>query len=144
VPVSDRYSRSPRERYLGYLRYLEARDPETSPDRLRELTIDEVPPVRLWASRNPRCPPDALQAMVVRGDTSSWALGNPSTPESALRYLSEAESRGQSQRDHPLTLIRSQCLLHPNAGRAFRRELRRQGVKPSEFGWLKVGIERRS
>lgn len=126
--VSDRYSRTPRERNEGYLRVLETRRLSTSPDRLRELAWDPIPPVRLWASGNPNMPPDVLDEL-VRSDETGWVLFNPSAPESALRFAAERERQEQGASEHPFIWVRALCYMHPNAGRAFRRELRKQGVK---------------
>lgn len=126
--MSNRYSRTPRERYEGYLRVLETRRLTTSPDRLRELAWDPIPPVRLWASGNPKMPPDVLDELVRLGETG-WALFNFSSPESALRFAAEREREDQAGSDHPFIWVRAICYMHPKASRGFRRELRKQGVK---------------
>lgn len=126
--VADRYTRTNRERREGYLRVLEARSLATTPERLAELAWDDVPPVRLWASGNPNTPPDVLEALVRAGD-DGWALFNPSTPERALRVAAERERSEQLLASHQFLWVRANCYRHPNASRAFRRELREQGVE---------------
>ena len=67
--VARREIRSAHERWLGYLRVLEARDATTSHDRLRGLARDVIRPVRLWTARNPNTPPDApLRALLAMAD----------------------------------------------------------------------------
>ncbi|WP_426513264.1 hypothetical protein ACPPVO_23165 [Dactylosporangium sp. McL0621] len=54
----------------GYRRVLEARSSRTTTERLRQLADDPIRPVRLWAARNPRTPPDALDRLLQ--DPDSW------------------------------------------------------------------------
>jgi hypothetical protein len=126
--MADRYTRTIRERREAYLRVLEARSLATTPERLTELAWDDVPPVRLWASGNPNMPPDVLEALVRAGD-AGWALFNPSTLEPALRVAAERERSEQLLAERQSLWVRADCFRHPNASRAFRKELRKQGVE---------------
>jgi hypothetical protein len=88
--VAGREIRSAHERWLGYLRVLEARDANTTHDRLRELAHDVIRPVRLWTARNPNTPPDALIILSTDPDeTVRWnVLMNRSAPLQA-RHLAK-------------------------------------------------------
>ena len=112
---------------LAYLRVLEARNPETSAERLRTLAGDEVRPVRLWVARNPHTPPDVLDALIRDEDSSVlWnALLHPKTPDAALRWLSERETASDGRRHF---LYRQKVVHHPNASIKLRAELIAMGA----------------
>jgi hypothetical protein len=107
---------------LAYRRVLEARDLNTSADRLRALAADEVRPVRLWVARNPLTPPDALGALARDEDSSvRWnALLHPETPDDALRWLSEREAARSGTK---WFLVRQLVVHHPNASAELRADL---------------------
>ncbi|GAA0932700.1 hypothetical protein Vau01_123280 [Virgisporangium aurantiacum] len=92
--MAGREIRTAHERWLGYLRVLEAWDPKTTHDRLRELAHDVIRPVRLWTARNPNTPPDALTILSTDPDeTVRWNfLLNRSTPLEA-RHLAKKTNR---------------------------------------------------
>jgi hypothetical protein len=120
--VVRREIRSAHERWLGYLRVLEARDATTSHDRLRELAHDIIRPVRLWTARNPNTPPDAL--IILSADTDStvqWnVLLNRSTPLQALQAMADGEAT-----DAPAGwfIVRHKVAHHPNASAELRAQL---------------------
>jgi hypothetical protein len=68
--------RSAAERLAGYLRVKEARDPNTSVDRLRELAGDPLVPVRVFVARNSRTPEDVVTQIL--NDPSRTAGSNSS------------------------------------------------------------------
>ncbi|GAA3990539.1 hypothetical protein GCM10022247_06640 [Allokutzneria multivorans] len=110
------------DRLQGYRRVLEAREPDTSAERLGVLALDEIRPVRLWTARNPATPPTALAGLAEdEDDTVRWnALLNPNLPDAALRSLAqreEAESGGRS------FIVRCLVVHHPNASAELRDQL---------------------
>jgi hypothetical protein len=120
--VARREIRSARERWLGYLRVLEARDATTSRDRLRELARDIIRPVRLWTARNPRTPPDAL--IILSADTDStvrWnVLLNRSTPLQALQAMADGEATNAPA---GWFIVRHKVAHHPNTSAQLRAQL---------------------
>lgn len=138
-PVTSGPYETPQERAAKYRRSLEARSPATPPDRLRELSTDPVRPVRLYVARNPNSPSDALEALAADKDVHvRWCvLFNPNAPEAALRRLAEAEAEEERERKEVRErngaresfIVRSRVLLHSNAGRHLRRELKRAGAR---------------
>ncbi|MEV6279432.1 hypothetical protein [Nocardia sp. NPDC051832] len=125
--MDKRGVRSRAERLSGYRRVLETRDPETSPDRLRELAVDLVRPVRLWAARNPNTPPDALALLVVDRDANvRWnAILNPAMPTEALRPAAEIEARTYGDSTFS---FRERVAHHPNISNELRTELIEAGT----------------
>jgi hypothetical protein len=132
---SDRMTRSIRseaERIGGYHRVLEARSPDVTGGRLRELAHDDIRPVRLWTARSRRCPGDALVALAHDEDSSvSWnALHNAAMPEAGLRYLCELEAERDRQDRTPSFIVRARVLAHPNTPPQLAKQLRELGVVP--------------
>ncbi|MTE15339.1 hypothetical protein [Nocardia aurantiaca] len=119
--------RSRAERMSRYRRVLETRDPETTPGRLRQLAVDSVRPVRLWAARNPNTPPDALALLVVDQDGYvRWnAIVNPGVSTEALRRAAEFEA--EKFGDEYFS-IRERAVHHPNASDELRAELIEAGT----------------
>ncbi|GGN84924.1 hypothetical protein GCM10010112_64720 [Actinoplanes lobatus] len=119
--------RSYQDRMAGYRRVLEARSPETTLERLRELAGDEIRPVRLWTARNPRTPADALARLLGDADESvQWnALLHTGTPGTALEWLADEEEARYGVRHF---LCRSLIVHHPNTPDALRRRLLRAGA----------------
>ncbi|WP_458691316.1 hypothetical protein [Nocardia tengchongensis] len=115
------------ERLAGYRRVLETRDPATAPGRLRQLAVDSVRPVRLWAARNPNTPPDALALLVVDQDGNvRWnAIVNPGVPTEALRGAAELEVRTSGD---AYFSVRERVVHHPNASDELRAELIEAGT----------------
>ncbi|MEU1525364.1 hypothetical protein ABZ413_24515 [Nocardia rhamnosiphila] len=111
----------------GYRRVLETRDPATCPDRLRQLAVDPVRPVRLWAARNPNTPADALTLLVVDEDSSvQWnAIVNPVVPVEALRRVAAIEAARWGNRH---LLLRERVVHHPNVTDELRAELINAGT----------------
>ncbi|GAA0455009.1 hypothetical protein Aca07nite_68570 [Actinoplanes capillaceus] len=114
--------RSYRDRMAGYRRVLEARSPETTLDRLRELAGDEIRPVRLWTARNPRTPADALARLLQDADESVQgnALLHTGTPGTALEWLADEE---ETQYGFCHFSCRSLIVHHPNTPGPLRRRL---------------------
>lgn len=120
--MSLRVVRSSAERLLGYRRVLEARNPDTSADRLGVLAIDEIRPVRLWVARNRVTPPAALARLAEDEDSSvQWnALLNSNLPDSALRSLAQQEAEKSGGR---WFLRRRLIVHHPNVSDELREQL---------------------
>jgi hypothetical protein len=120
--MSKRVVRSLEERLLGYRRVLEARNPDTSAERLSVLAIDEIRPVRLWVARNRETPPAALVGLAQDEDSSvQWnALLNPNLPDSALRWLVQQEAE---KSDGRWFLNRRLVVHHPNVSDELREQL---------------------
>ncbi len=130
---SDRVTRpirSQAERIAGYRRVLEARSPDVTEERLRELAHDEIRLVRLWTARSSRCPGDALVALAQDEDsTVSWcALHNAAMPEVGLRYLCDREAERDREDRTPSFIVRARVLAHPNTSTQLAEELRELGV----------------
>ncbi|WP_181697075.1 hypothetical protein [Nocardia sp. GTS18] len=125
--VDMRRVRSRAERSGGYRRVLETREPETLPDRLRELAVDTVRPVRLWTARNPNTPPDALALLVIDQDEHvRWnAILDPGVPTDALRPAAELEARMYGDAS---ILFRELVAHHPNVSDELRAELIEAGT----------------
>lgn len=66
----------------------EARDPNTPPERLRELAKSWQWQVANAASANPSLPGDAHVELLLRGNAAAWS--NPQTPFTILIYGSDA------------------------------------------------------
>ncbi|MCA2207382.1 hypothetical protein [Nocardia rosealba] len=115
------------ERLSGYRRVLETRHPDTPPDRLRELAVDTVRPVRLWTARNPNTPPDALALLVIDQDEHvRWnAILNPGVPTDALRPAAELEARMHGDASF---LFRERVAHHPNVSDELGAELIEAGT----------------
>ncbi|MFI0942743.1 hypothetical protein [Streptomyces sp. NPDC021020] len=120
--MSGRIVRTQAERLSGYVRVLEARSPDASPERFRSLAVDEIRPVRLWTARSPLTPPDALDQLARDEDQSvQWnALINPNLPDTALRWLADLEAEEAGTRWFTL---RERIVHHPRASAALRAEL---------------------
>ncbi|MFI5846091.1 hypothetical protein ACIA8K_40950 [Catenuloplanes sp. NPDC051500] len=86
--------RTATERELGLLRANEARSTGTTEQRLCELAIDPMRPVRLWTARNPNTPPGALDVLIQDEDHSvrNSALFHPRTPAAALERAAQQEA----------------------------------------------------
>jgi hypothetical protein len=125
-----RLIRSQSERLAGYRRVLEARSPDVTGLRLRELADDGIRPVRLWTARSIRCPGDALVALAHDEDPwVSWcALLNAAMPEAGLRYLCEREAEGDRKDRTPCFIVRVWVLAHPNTPTQLADQLRELGV----------------
>jgi hypothetical protein len=120
--MSERVVRPLTERLSGYRRVLEARNPDTSAERLSVLAVDEIRPVRLWVARNSAAPPAALARLAE--DEDSWvqwnALLNLNLPDSALRSLAQQESeKFGGEWFH----IRRLVVHHPNVSDELREQL---------------------
>jgi hypothetical protein len=122
--------RSQAERLAGYRRVLEARSPDVTEQRLRELAHDEIRPVRLWTARSSRCPGDALVALAHDEDsTVRWnALHNAAMPAAGLRYLCEWEAERDREGRIPFFIVRARVLAHPNTPTQLAEQLRELGV----------------
>lgn len=130
--LKSRVIRSRSERLAGYRRVLEARSLGATEQRLRELARDDIRPVRLWAARNDRCPPDGLMNLAKDQDSIvRWnALMNASMPGAGLQLLSELEAKECSNSAEPRFTVRSKVLAHPNVDGLLADHLRDLGVRP--------------
>ncbi|GAA0909426.1 hypothetical protein [Virgisporangium aurantiacum] len=125
--MTRREIRTAHERWLGYLRVLEARDAKTTRDRLRELAHDVIRPVRLWTARNPNTPPDALTILSTDPDeTVGWnVLLNRSTPLEGLQAMADAETASAPA---DWFIVRHKVAHHPNTSAELRSQLLAVGV----------------
>lgn len=116
---------------LGYARVKEARSPDVTEVRLRELAGDEIFPVRLYTALSPLAPPDVLLRL-ARDDEDyiqSCVLLNVRTDDAALRILAERERAAAGRRARAgIHSRRGMIVHHPNASEALRAELVRQGA----------------
>jgi hypothetical protein len=105
------------EREAGRKRVLEARDTSTTPDRLQQLSLDPVRPVRLFTARNSSTPQEALRLLAVDGDSIvRWnALLRADLPGDALEIVAAQESDN-------MVLLRV-IYHHPNAPGRLRTAL---------------------
>lgn len=125
--MARREIRSAHERWLGYLRVLEARDAKTADDRLRELARDVIRPVRLWTARNPNTPPGALIVLSTDPDeTVKWnVLLNRSTPLQGLQMMAEEEAASAPA---GWFIVRHKVVHHPSTSAELRAQLLTAGV----------------
>lgn len=107
--MAGRDVRGAHERWLGFLRVLEARDPSTPHDRLRDLAGDMIRPVRLWTARTD---PD---------ETVKWnVLLNRSTPPEALRVMADEEAASAPA---GWFIVRHKVVHHPGTSAELRAQL---------------------
>ncbi|MEU7872083.1 hypothetical protein [Dactylosporangium sp. NPDC049140] len=127
--VRERPIRTRAERKLGYLRVCEARDPATTPDRLRELAGDEIRPVRYWAAVNVHTPRDALERLARDEDdhVRACAIHNLHFPEMVMRWQANG---GQISPAERLSVFLHQVVHHPRVPGALRAEVRAAGHCP--------------
>ncbi|BCJ74492.1 hypothetical protein CS0771_40360 [Catellatospora sp. IY07-71] len=106
----------------GYRRVLEARDPTVPADRLAELAVDDVRPVRIYVARHPRTEGATLARLMADEDELvRWnALLNPNTPAHAL-----AELAADEEQKHGVKWSTSLHIIarHPNADPELRTHL---------------------
>jgi hypothetical protein len=120
--VSPRLVRTPEQRRLGYLRALEARNPNTAGARLRELGADAAPAVRLETARNPSTPPAVLGVLTRDRDSMVrwYALRNPRTSGAALRLVADHEA---SRYGGGRLWVRSLIVHHPELSEIARADI---------------------
>ncbi|WP_405495834.1 hypothetical protein [Streptomyces sp. NBC_00096] len=124
--MTPRKIRGPAERMRGYARVREARCPQTTADRLRELAGDEIVPVRLYTAHNFTAPPDVLLRLASDEEIHvRWAvLLNPAADEATLRSLAEWERATKADRPGwPPAFVRGLAVHHPGAPAALHAEL---------------------
>ncbi|MFJ3728002.1 hypothetical protein ACIPYQ_36270 [Streptomyces sp. NPDC090045] len=128
--MTSRKVRGPAERMLGYARVKEARDPDVSAERLRELAADDIIPVRLYTARSYAAPPDVLLRLASdeEGSVRWCVLLNPVADDPVLRLLAARERAESAGRPTPYLSVRGIIVHHPNASPALHGELLAEGA----------------
>jgi hypothetical protein len=127
--VRGRPIRTRAERMLGYRRVCEARDPATTPDRLRELAGDDIRPVRYRVAVNVHTPRDALERLARDEDdhVRGCVIHNLNFPDMVMRWRA---SGGQMPPAARLSLFLHKVMHHPRVPEALRADARAAGHCP--------------
>jgi hypothetical protein len=116
------------ERWSGYRRVLEARDPSTPPQRLIELARDTWRPTRVNVARSPHAPTGAIDALARDDDpTVAWlALRHSAISAEALRFVADKEAVKSGAGLDGVAL--RYVVHHPNTPDDLRRQLAAAGA----------------